>query len=276
MKSLDLTQITMRSLQSPMIIAIVAGIVTGCLATCFSRHSVDRLSVGVRSLLGLILKAMGLIVHLVPLAVFASVAKVIGIYGLSFVGGLGAYLFFCLFGMVLHVVLVHQSWIVWVARMNLRRFWQEALEPVLYGFGVNGHLPPLPVTLRAVKRLGISIVPHGSQPVWGPTSTMTESCFTKLSLFYFWLRRIWTRLLHGNAGSYGVDLCIGRRWRKRHSRGGRHRASLALSAANLPIANIPLLLTVDWIIARSRSAVNVLADITVALSIDALTHRKTE
>jgi DAACS family dicarboxylate/amino acid:cation (Na+ or H+) symporter len=232
--------------------------------------------VGVRSLLGLILKAMGLIVHLVPLAVFASVAKVIGIYGLSFVGGLSAYLFFCLFGMVLHVVLVHQSWIVWVARMNLRRFWQEALEPVLYGFGVNSSLATLPVTLRAMKRLGISDSSARLSACVGTNFNNDGILLYEVVAVLFLAQAYGQELSMATQVLTALICVLAAAGVSGIPEAGVIALSLALSAANLPIENIPLLLTVDWIIARSRSAVNVLADITVALSIDALTHQKTE
>ena len=47
---------------------------------------------------------------------------------------------------------------------------------------------------------------------------------------------------------------------------------LVLAAAGLPeqviIAAIPLIMTVDWIIARARSGVNVLSDMLVAILLD--------
>jgi Na+/H+-dicarboxylate symporter len=47
---------------------------------------------------------------------------------------------------------------------------------------------------------------------------------------------------------------------------------LVLSSAGLPthviVAAIPLILTVDWIIARARSGVNVLSDMLVAILLD--------
>ena len=47
---------------------------------------------------------------------------------------------------------------------------------------------------------------------------------------------------------------------------------LVLSAAGLPdhviVAAIPLIMTVDWIIARARSGVNVMSDMLVAILLD--------
>ena len=52
---------------------------------------------------------------------------------------------------------------------------------------------------------------------------------------------------------------------------------LVLSAAGLPdhviIAAIPLIMTVDWIIARARSGVNVMSDMLVAILLDTGSQR---
>ena len=44
--------------------------------------------------------------------------------------------------------------------------------------------------------------------------------------------------------------------------------ALVLNTANLPIGLLPLLLTVDWVIARGRSVVNVLSDMVLSILVD--------
>ena len=44
--------------------------------------------------------------------------------------------------------------------------------------------------------------------------------------------------------------------------------SLVLVTAGLPTELLPILLTVDWIIARGRTAVNVLSDMVVSMALD--------
>lgn len=46
--------------------------------------------------------------------------------------------------------------------------------------------------------------------------------------------------------------------------------SLVLTAVGLPIEILPLLLAVDWIVARGRSVTNVMSDIVTSLAIDAI------
>ncbi len=43
--------------------------------------------------------------------------------------------------------------------------------------------------------------------------------------------------------------------------------SLVLSAVGLPLEIVPLLLAVDWIVARMRSVVNVISDMTVSIAV---------
>jgi Na+/H+-dicarboxylate symporter len=45
--------------------------------------------------------------------------------------------------------------------------------------------------------------------------------------------------------------------------------SLVLSTAGLPAEILPFLLPVDWVVARMRSATNVVSDMTVSMVIDA-------
>jgi Na+/H+-dicarboxylate symporter len=44
--------------------------------------------------------------------------------------------------------------------------------------------------------------------------------------------------------------------------------AVVLTTLGLSVEALPLLLTVDWIIARGRSVVNVLSDMVVSLAID--------
>jgi Na+/H+-dicarboxylate symporter len=47
--------------------------------------------------------------------------------------------------------------------------------------------------------------------------------------------------------------------------------SLVLTAAGLPLEILPLLLSVDWIVARMRSVTNVMSDMTVSVAVAGLT-----
>jgi DAACS family dicarboxylate/amino acid:cation (Na+ or H+) symporter len=50
--------------------------------------------------------------------------------------------------------------------------------------------------------------------------------------------------------------------------------SLVLATVGLPVELLPLLLTVDWILARARSVVNVLGDMMISILIDRAAGRR--
>lgn len=218
----------------------------------------------------LLMRVLEWIIRLVPVAVFASVAKVVGEHGFSALGGLGAYLVVTLSGMTLQILVVYQSWIALFAKQGLKQFWREAREPALYAFGVNSSLATLPVTLRSLERLKVS-----------PASARLSACVgTNLNNDGILLYEVVAALFVAQA--YGISLSLPQQLGLAVvcvvatigvagiPEAGIISLFLVLNTAALPAEAIPLLLSVDWIVARYRSVTNVLADMTVAVGIDAL------
>ncbi|HEY8946799.1 MAG TPA: cation:dicarboxylase symporter family transporter, partial [Polyangiaceae bacterium] len=110
----------------------------------------------VETLYRVMVLVLGWVIKLIPFGVFGVVAKAVGEYGYSPLKGLAAYVLVGVGGLALHVLLTYQMWLSLLARMPLKRFWREAREPVVYAAGANSSLATLPVTLRALDRLGVS------------------------------------------------------------------------------------------------------------------------
>ncbi|MBM4341921.1 MAG: dicarboxylate/amino acid:cation symporter [Deltaproteobacteria bacterium] len=259
--------------QSPMVLAIVLAVVLG-LVWLAARSGIPAGSAAQRvpDLAGrglrLVTRALEWMVRLTPLAVFASVAKVFGEHGTRLVGGLLAYLLVCLGGMVLHVLVVYHGWVLGAARIGLGRFWRAARDPVVYAFGVNSSLATLPMTLKALDDIGVT-----------PGAARLSACVgTNLNNDGILLYEVVAVLFLAQA--FGVELslpaqlltaviCVA----ATVGVGGVPEAgiislALVLGAVHLPVEAIPLLLSVDWLIARCRSVVNVLGDMAVAVAID--------
>ena len=66
-----------------------------------------------------------------------------------------------------------------------------------------------------------------------------------------------------------------RRWGLRCAEAGFISLSLVLGTLGMPIELLPLLLTVDWVVARGHSVVNVLSDM-VSIAIDKLRRKLNE
>lgn len=216
------------------------------------------------------------IVRLSPFAVFAVVAKAVGEYGLSPLRGLAWYVAAGLLGMTLHALITYQAWLKLYAGLSLRRFWAQAREPMVYSIGANSSLATLPFTLKALERLGVSKA----------SSTLGACVGTNLNNDGIILYEAMAVLLVAQA--HGITLNLAQQVSAALAclvaamgiagvpEAGFVSLSLVLATVGLPVELLPLLLTVDWILARARSVVNVLADMTVSILLDRAAGRSFE
>jgi DAACS family dicarboxylate/amino acid:cation (Na+ or H+) symporter len=200
------------------------------------------------------------IVRLVPLAVFGASAKVTAEHGLASFTGLGQYVALCLLGMAVHVLGTYSAWLLLYARLRLRRFWSQAAQPALYAFSVNSSLVALPLTLRALDRLGIS----------RRASTLAAFVGTNLNNDGIILYEGFTLLALAQA--MGIDLSLGAQVFAALycvvaamgvagvPEAGVVALTLVLGGLGLPTEALAVLLSVDWIIARARSLLNTTSD----------------
>jgi DAACS family dicarboxylate/amino acid:cation (Na+ or H+) symporter len=211
-----------------------------------------------------------------PLAIFASVAKSASENTRGLLPGLGAYLALCLSGMALQTFLVYPFWIRIMAKIRLKDFWRESREAILHAFGINSSLATLPLTLSSLDRMRVS-------PAAARLSACVGTNFNNDGiLLYEVAATLFLAQAHGVQLSpfqtLGVaGICVASTLGVAGiPEAGIISLTLVLSATGIPAESLPLLLTVDWLIARCRSAVNVTSDLTVAIGIDALTRPKNE
>ncbi len=265
--------------KQPMLIVICFALLLG-LATHAALTVMPRLSAATQGLthvtqrsLSLCLSALSALVMLVPIAVFASVAKSTALYGTSFLGGLASYFLITVLGMVIHVGFVYQTWIWFFAKMSLLKFWHAAKEPVLYSFGINSSLATLPVTLRALETLGVS---KGASRL---SACLGTNFNNDGILLYEVVAVLFLAQAYGLSLSLSQDLLIALlAILAMFGVGGMPEAgivslTLVLGTVGMPVDAVPLLLGVDWIVARLRSSTNVLGDMTGAIVIDRFLKR---
>ena len=211
---------------------------------------------------------LGWIVQLIPFAVFGVVAKTVGEFGFAPFKGLGIYVCVGLLGLFLHVVLVYHVWILFYCGQKFRDFWKHAREPVIYAMGTNSSLATLPLTLKALDDLKVS----------KQASTLGACVGTNFNNDGIILYEAMAALLV--AQSQGLHLDVGQQVTMALTclvaamgvtgvpEAGFISLAVVLGTVGLPLDLLPLLLTVDWIIARARSMTNVLGDMTVSLVLD--------
>ncbi len=217
---------------------------------------------------------LGWIIEAAPFAVFGVVASSMGKYGLSPLKGLAAYVAVGLLGLIIHPLIIYQGWLVAYVRMPLGRFWREARDPAIYSIGANSSLATLPLTLKALDNLDVS----------KSSSTLGACVGTNLNndgiILYEAMAVLFVAQAHGLSLSFGQQLSaafsclIAAMGIAGVPEAGFISLSLVLVAVGLPVELLPLLLTVDWILARARSVVNVLGDMMISILIDRAAGRR--
>ncbi len=232
----------------------------------------ERLIDGVGGLLEVVRIVLVWVIRLVPLAVLGAVARTVGEYGLGPVKGLAAYVGVAVGGMTLHALVTYQAWLAFFVRMPLRRFWKAAREPVVYALGSNSSLATLPVTLATLDRLGVSRA----------SSALGAGVGTNLNndgiLLYEGMAVLFVAQASGIHLSFDQQLLVAclamvaAMGVAGVPEAGFISVALVLNTVGLPVEVLPVLLTVDWVVARARSATNVLSDMVLSLNLDRWEH----
>lgn len=213
-------------------------------------------------------RVIGWLVLLTPIAVCAVVAKGVGESGFSHLLGILPFLGFVLLGLCIQTFIVYPIWLFMVRKVPFKAFWKEAATPLFNAFGINSSLATLPLTLKALDNLGVSI-----------NSSRLAACIgTNLNNDGILLYEAFAVLIIAQA--LHMDLTLGAQLSMvlmclmaTLGISGVPEAgfiSLAVVVSTLGFSTEILLtfFTVDWIIARMRSVTNVMADMTTSIAID--------
>jgi DAACS family dicarboxylate/amino acid:cation (Na+ or H+) symporter len=191
----------------------------------------------------------------------------VGESGFSPFANLAKYVGLGFLGLMLQIVIVYPLWIRLKGGIPIRTFLQYARKPMVYAFGTNSSLATLPLTLNALDELKVS-----------KSASRLGACIgTNFNNDGILLYEAMAVLFVAQA--YGIDLSLGQQVMAALMslvaaigvagvpEAGVVSLSLVLTAVGLPLEVVPLLLTVDWLVARMRSVTNVLSDMTVSIAI---------
>lgn len=234
-----------------------------------SVEAVERFVAGVYDLLIVMLTWT---VEAIPFAVFGVVAQVVGRAGLQAFSALGVFLGVILLGLALHA-LVYYPLMAWLGgRKPPRVYLGQGADAILMGLSTNSSLATVPVTLRCLDKMGVS-----------QESARLSACVgTNLNNDGITLYDAMAALFIAQACGYALSLpqqsvvvlasIMAGVGIAGIPEAGLIVLPLVLSSVGLPeavvAAAIPLVLPVDWIIGRARSAVNVMSDMLVAILLD--------
>lgn len=225
-----------------------------------------------------LVKVLAWVVEIMPFAVFGLVAQVVGKSGVGIYTELAGFLGVIVLGLCLHG-LVYYPLVAWLAGGKPPNVYlRHGADAILTGLSTNSSLATIPVTLRCLGKIGVS-ESSSRLAVCAGTNLNNDGVTLYEAMAALFLAQavgfdldagqqavvVFSALMAG-AGIAGIP------------EAGLIVLPLVLGAAGLPeavvAAAIPLVAPVDWIIARVRSAVNVLSDMLVAILLEARQGRR--
>ncbi|ALA58290.1 dicarboxylate/amino acid:cation symporter [Nitrospira moscoviensis] len=260
------------------VIGVVAlALVLGALLRRARRTATDKNPVaaavrGIERLYRLLVSLLDWIILLVPFAVFGVIAQVVGKSGIAVFSVLWIFLAAMVLGLALHA-LVYYPAVAWLlGGRSPKVYVGQGADAIMTAVSCNSSLATVPVTLRCLDRMRVS-----------PESSRLAACVgTNLNNDGITLYEAMAALFLAQA--LGFDLPLAKQLLivlasivagagvAGIPEAGLIVLPLVLSTAGLPdqviVAAIPLIMTVDWIIARARSGVNVMSDMLVAILLD--------
>ena len=212
------------------------------------------------------------IIVAVPLAVFGVVAQVVGKSGVGVFSVLWIFLVAMLAGLTVHSLLYYPlvAWLV--GKKSPKTYVGQGADAIMTAVSCNSSLATVPVTLRCLERMRVS----------AQSARLAACVGTNLNNDGITLYEAMAALFLAQALGYDLPLAkqvlivfasiIAGAGVAGIPEAGLIVLPLVLAAAGLPdqviLAAIPLIMTVDWIIARARSGVNVMSDMLVAILLD--------
>ncbi len=212
------------------------------------------------------------IIELVPLGVFAVVAKVVGTEGFSPFVAMGAFVVAVVLALSLQMVwyLTRIRFFSWVRPLEVLRGMRDAL---VMAFSTDSSTATMPVTYACLKEnirvreesasmgalVGANFNNDGTA-LYEAMSALFVSQLIGLDLSLSQQVIVMLTSILASVGAAGIP------------EAGLVTMTLVFTAVGLPIEYIALLLTVDWFLDRCRTTINVMGDVNVACLLDGRTR----
>lgn len=212
--------------------------------------------------------ALHWIIDLVPFAVFAVVARVIGTQGFSPFISLGAFVVSVLVALILQVgfYLTRVSLSSWI---RPGRFLKGGADALMTAFATASSTATMPITYTCLReKVGLREEPASMGALVGSNFNNDGTALYEAMAPLFIAQAIGIPIalprqivvafmaVVASVGAPGIP------------EAGLVTMLLVFTTVGLPVEYVPLLLTVDWFLDRCRTAVNVMGDMTVACCLE--------
>ncbi len=254
---------------------ILLALAVGVAVRSIKQHQIQRQQIAYQSLehvIGMlfdtIIKILHWVIALVPLAVMGIVAKTIAIKGFSPFQSLLAFILAVLLALFLQAMyyLVRVRLGSWVSP---QRFLTQGIDPLVAAFSTASSTATMPITYETlINKVGLrrssaslgalvgSNFNNDGTALYEAMAALFVAQILDLNLSFLQQIVVMLTSIFASVGAAGIP------------EAGLVTMSLVFRSVNLPPEYITILLTVDWFLDRSRTAINVMGDMTVSSLID--------
>lgn len=229
---------------------------------------------GITFLFEAVIRMLGWIIALIPLAVFGIVAKTIALEGFAPFRALGAFVIAVLVALFLQAsYYLTRVWLgSWV---NPLRFLTGGSDALLTAFSTSSSTVTMPVTFRVMQEkvglresstsLGVLVgsnFNNDGTALYEAMSALFVSQLLGLKLTLVQQLIVMLTSVFASVGAAGIP------------NAGLVTMTLVFTSVGLPTQYIAVLITVDWFLDRCRTAINVMGDMTVSSILDGKTPKQ--
>ena len=215
-----------------------------------------------------ILTVLHWIIQLVPLGVFAIVAKVVGTEGFAPFKAMGAFVLSVLIALSLQTTwyLLRIKFFSWVNPIAALRGMRDALT---MAFSTGSSTATMPVTYACLtEKVGVREESASMGALVGANFNNDGTALYEAMAALFVAQLLGQQLTMTQQLIIVVTSIIASVGAAGIPEAGLVTMTLVFSAVGLPIEYIALLLTVDWFLDRCRTTINVLGDVNVSCLLD--------
>lgn len=228
----------------------------------------DKLETLVETALNVILKVIGWVIQLVPLAVFLTITNVVGTEGFKPFVALGGFTVTVLIGLALQVVYYTTRIRInsWARPLPVFRAMKDAL---VMAFSTGSSTVSMPVTFKCLReRLGLREQSASLGALVGANFNNDGTALYEAMAALFIGQMLGRELDLGQQLVVVITSVIASVGAAGIPRAGLVTMTLVFRAVNLPPEYITILFAVDWFLDRCRTMVNVMGDVTVSCILD--------
>jgi Na+/H+-dicarboxylate symporter len=213
------------------------------------------------------------VIQLVPIGVFAIVAKVVGTEGFAPLKAMGAFIIAVLLALSLQAAwyLLRIRFFSWVKPLDVIRGMRDAL---VMAFSTGSSTATMPVTYACLtEKVGVRQESASMGALVGANFNNDGTALYEAMSALFVAQLLGQHLSLTQQLIIVVTSIIASVGAAGIPEAGLVTMTLVFTAVGLPIEYIALLLTVDWFLDRCRTAINVLGDVNVSCLLDGKTPK---